>query len=65
MKRLIAIAALALMGGCTAVQSSLTDAKDTILNPPSQVWEAIKYILQFAIDLFAGFFSDVVGKFGL
>ncbi len=65
MKRLLAVCAIALMGGCAPIQGAITDAKDTLLNPPSQVWEAVKYLLQFVIDLFGNFLADVVGKIGL
>jgi hypothetical protein len=65
MKRFLAICGVALMGGCAPIQGAFTDAKDTLLNPPSQVWEAVKYLLQFVIDLIGGFLADVVGKIGL
>lgn len=65
MRKILAICAVLAMGGCSAVRDSIGEAKETLLNPPDQVWAAIKVALEFLISIVVNFFGDLGGRFGL
>lgn len=65
MRKILAIGALTLMGGCASVKEGLNDAKETVTNPPDQVWEAVQYLLSWLIEVGMDFFLGLASKIGL
>jgi hypothetical protein len=65
MKKILAICALLMMGGCAAVKQAGSDAINTVSNPPSQVIEMLKQIGEWLVNVLVTFFHSVYSSFGL
>jgi len=65
MRKVLAVCGVLLMGGCQAVKESVGEAKDTLMNPPNEVWQAVLKLIDWAFWLLTNFLGDVGAKIGL